>query len=44
MERLTFNIGTAREGPLVVAGRHQRSSPKRAPAPQSISTVIAGIR
>ena len=44
MERLTFNVGPAREGPLVVAGRHQRSGPRRAPAPQSVSTVIAGIR
>src|SRR5512140_3673281 len=42
MERLTFNIGSSRGGPLVVAGRAQHG---RGPAPAArVTRAVAAIR
>src|SRR3954463_6191397 len=43
MERLTFNIGSSRGGPLVVAGRAQQQAFRRAPATR-VGKAVAAIR
>jgi O-antigen ligase len=43
MERLTFNIGASRGGPLVVAGRAQQRA-TRAAAATPVSRAVAAIR
>jgi O-antigen ligase len=43
MERLTFNIGASRGGPLVVSGRGQRGAVRRAPS-GPVSRALAAIR
>src|SRR4051812_33654325 len=43
MERLTFNVGSSRGGPLVVSGRTPLQTPRRAPTAR-ISRAVAVIR
>jgi O-antigen ligase len=43
MERLTFNIGSSRGGPLVVAGRRPAAGERVAPASR-VSQAVAAIR
>jgi O-antigen ligase len=43
MERLTFNVGSARGGPLVVSGRGRRGAVQRAPA-GPVMRALAAIR
>jgi O-antigen ligase len=43
MERLTFNIGSSRGGPLVVAGRARQQAFRRAPATR-VGKAVAAIR
>src|SRR3954469_22724533 len=43
MERLTFNIGTSRGGPLVVAGRAQAGGTRRQTA-TPVARAVAAIR
>jgi O-antigen ligase len=43
MERLTFNIGSSRGGPLVVAGRAKQQTFRRAPATR-VGKAVAAIR
>ncbi|HET6959915.1 MAG TPA: O-antigen ligase family protein [Vicinamibacterales bacterium] len=44
MDRLTFNLGSSRGGPLVVSGRHQRAGARRAPASNAVTAAVAAIR
>jgi O-antigen ligase len=44
MDRLTFNLGPSRGGPLVVSGRHHRAGGRRAPAGNAVSAAVAAIR
>ena len=44
MERLTFNIGSSRGGPVVVSGRGQQQPARHAPATRIVSQAVAAIR
>jgi hypothetical protein len=41
MERLTFNVGQSRSGPLVVAGRDVRAAAQPAPVARATAQVAA---
>ena len=44
MERLTFNIGSSRGGPLVVHGRARQPAPRAHGPPARISSAVAAFR